>query len=278
VEAGKTTTTTYFYDSTISLFMPVTTRSRAKITQDVIQEATKPISPDSASSLLVKTSPNLSSTKQNGVITVSSNTDTPDTLIDVPIATLTNYLHDHPLTNLPPSLVGVSYFEISKFQITSANNFETTLPLSDSLSSTELYHNSDNLKSCMMEADCKDNKLQPTSLGSSPDPMDKIQQLFTAISAQIESQNVIMSQEFQQLVQDNQTFKQEVRAEMEELRQLFTMRHSSNSSTLPGVSTVVPSMANSTSSPARPVVPPNLSSSVPQGLSSSMTVSSSTDM
>jgi hypothetical protein len=87
-----------------------------------------------------------------------------------------------------------------------------------------------------------------------------------------------MSQEFQQLVQDNQTFKQEVRAEMEELRQLFTMRHSSNSSTLPGVSTVVPSMANSTSSPARPVVPPNLSSSVPQGLSSSMTVSSSTDM
>jgi hypothetical protein len=278
VEAGKTTTATYFYDSTILLFMPVTTRSRAKITQDVIQEATKPISPDSASSLLVKTSPNLSSTKQNGVITVSSNTDTPDTLIDVPIATLTNYHHDHPLTNLPPSLVGVSYFEISKFQITSANNFETTLPLSDSLSSTELYHNSDNLKSCTMEADCKDKKLPPTSLGSSPDPMDKIQQLFTALSAQIESQNVIMSQEFQQLVQDNQTFKQEVRAEMEELCQLFTMRHSSNSSKIPGVSTVVPSMANSTSTPAHPVVPPNLSSSVPQGLSSSMTASSSTDM
>ncbi len=72
VEAGKTTTTTYFYDSTISLFMPVTTRSRAKLTQDIVQEATKPILPDSASPLLLKTSPNLSSTEQTGVITVSS--------------------------------------------------------------------------------------------------------------------------------------------------------------------------------------------------------------
>jgi hypothetical protein len=89
-----------------------------------------------------------------------------------------------------------------------------------------------------MEANCEDNKSLPTSPLTSPDPMDKIQQLFTSLSAQIERQNLNLSRDFCQLVQDNTTFKQEVREELDEIRQMLYQRNVSNlssSSMLPTV-------------------------------------------
>ena len=183
VGAGVTTTP-------VTSFYEVTTRSRAKLLQGVEQEATKPISPDSVTS---SSSKNTTTTSR---ITVSLNTDTSAISDDVLIATSSDY-HDHYNSpKLPSSSVRVSYFETSNFQIVETTTFETHPNLSEILKPTKLCHNSLTLKTCTMEADCEDNKPSPSSSVPSPDPMDKIQQLFSSLSAQIASQNVTMSQDF----------------------------------------------------------------------------------
>jgi len=96
--------------------------------------------------------------------------------------------------------------------------------------------------------------------------------------AQIERQNLNLSRDFCQLVQDNTTFKQEVREELDEIRQILCQRNVANLSSSPTLHTVPNLPLNSVSQD--PSSTPNQSTSppVPQGLSSSVASSSSTDM
>jgi hypothetical protein len=129
-----------------------------------------------------------------------------------------------------------------------------------------------------MEANCEDKKSLPTSPLTSPDPMDKIQQLFTSLSAQIERQNLNLSWDFCQLVQDNTTFKQEVHEELDEIRQMLYQRNVSNLSSSSMLPTVPNLNLHSVSQEPSSTTNQSTSHPIPQGLSSSMASSSSTDM
>jgi hypothetical protein len=274
-------TTTPPFELLLTTFMPVTTRSRAKLLRGVDQDATKPISPESAIPPTPHTTITILTTTTT-ITTISSNsslfpTTTHDTLAEAAKTSSSNS-HVQCSTDLLSSSLEVSNFEISKFQMAPKLQFQTDLtPPTESLS-TPLGHNFSFSKFCTMEADCEDSKPGPTLFVPNPDPMDKIQQLFASLSAQIDNQNVNMSQDFCQLVQDNAFFKQEVRAEIEELRHLFLQQHSSGSSGLSRPSTASNSTSSTGGLATMGAVNLTPSNPVPPRLSSSMESSSSTDM
>jgi hypothetical protein len=82
-----------------------------------------------------------------------------------------------------------------------------------------------------MEEDCEDH----SRIVSSPPAMDGISKMFAALSAQLTSQTLQISGEISQLVQNNDTFKQEVHSEIDELRSLIQdMRNPSGQTVSPG--------------------------------------------
>jgi hypothetical protein len=125
-----------------------------------------------------------------------------------------------------------------------------------------------------MEADCEDNK--PSSVSSSTilGPMDQIQQLFASLSTQIETQNLNMNHDLHQVLHENQVFKQEICAEMDELRQLLHTQSLSNAGPV-SPSSIVPPL--STSSRVQAPVS-TINNPVPQGFSTAVTSNSSQDM
>jgi len=262
-------TTSSSYATNATTFMPVTTRSRAKLLRDELPEPTILILPDSVL-------PSTSSTKFS---LITPNTATVPNISDtVLIATVPKYHETHHSPDIISLSLEESYFEISNFQTKSQTTCETEPDQLDVLLSTKLCHNLSISKNIIMEADCEDIKPLPTSSLTSSDPMDKIQQLFTSLSAQIERQNLNLSRDFCQLVQDNTTFKQEVHEELDEIRQILCQRNVANLSSSPTLHTVPNLPLNSVSQD--PSSTPNQSTSppVPQGLSSSVASSSSTDM
>jgi hypothetical protein len=262
-------TTSSSYATNATTFMPVTTRSRAKLLRDELPEPTILILPDSVL-------PSTSSTKFS---LITPNTATVPNISDtVLIATVPKYHETHHSPDIISLSLEESYFEISNFQTKSQTTCETEPDPLDVLLSTKLCHNLSISKNIIMEADCEDIKPLPTSSLTSSDPMDKIQQLFTSLSAQIERQNLNLSRDFCQLVQDNTTFKQEVHEELDEIRQILCQRNVANLSSSPTLHTVPNLPLNSVSQD--PSSTPNQSTSppVPQGLSSSVASSSSTDM
>jgi hypothetical protein len=65
-----------------------------------------------------------------------------------------------------------------------------------------------------MEEDCEET----STMSHPPSDMNDITRLLTSLSTQITAQNTKLSNEFLQVVQTNTTFKQEVRAEIDELQ------------------------------------------------------------
>jgi hypothetical protein len=261
-------TTSSSYATNTTTFMPVTTRSRAKLLRDGLPEPTILISPDSVL-------PSTSSTKFS--LITPNTAPVPNISDTVLIATVPKYHETHHSPDIISSSLEESYFEISNFQAKSQTTFETEPDPPDALLSTKLCHNLSRSKIITMEADCKDCKPMPSSLVPSSDPIDKIQQLFASLSAQIESQNIRMSQDFHQLVHENNTFKQEVREEIDVLRQMF-LQHSSSSPSLSSGSLVPPSASALSGQTTVPVPSQTSSAPVSHGLSLSTASSSSTDM
>jgi hypothetical protein len=114
-----------------------------------------------------------------------------------------------------------------------------------------------------MEEDCED-RLRNVS---SPTAMDDISKMFAALSAQLTSQTLQILGEISQVVQNNDTFKQEVHSEFDELRssiqdmknpsdQTVSPGHLTPSSTTPDVSSHLPG--------SHPSIPPISQASVIQ--------------
>ncbi len=203
--------------------MPVTTRSQAKLLKAIAQEVSKPIL--SNSSILS------TSTTTTSITTPFALQTTPNEhlqLVGSPRTPLPNKQHDDTLV-LSSSSFESNNFEISKFQ---------TPPAPSHITSTVVpCHNFLISKNTTMEADCKDSTSSMFTSSSNKDPLDTIQQLFVALSAQMDHQNKNMSHDFHQVVQDNKSFKQEVREELDEIRQI---QHQQKVSSTPQTSSPLP--------------------------------------
>jgi len=115
--------------------MPVTTRLCAKFLKGVEQEATKPISPDSA----IPSSTTINNTIISSV-NIPSHSHTPTTL-DVVFTTTESDVHNHCSTRLLSLLLEVSHFETLKFQTVQTSKLQmVTTPSMVTLPNT-LCHN-----------------------------------------------------------------------------------------------------------------------------------------
>jgi len=212
------------YGLTNIIVMPVTTRSRAKLLSKVKIGISRTLSSD----------PTIIGDSSNNNITTHTSTShqyTGDeiTTTNLPILddfyTITSTNQDHHHLELQSSSLVPTDFEVSKFQNSSSLILPTTMTDCHNYSFSKIFD---------MEADCQDTKLLINYSSSDLGYMDQILQLFASLSAQIENRTTSMSQDFRQVVQDNQIFKQEMCAEMDELRQL--LYHPKLSSPLPGLS------------------------------------------
>jgi hypothetical protein len=256
--AVDTTTLLPYYELSSITFMPVTTRSRAKLLKAIIaKEVLKPIS--SNSSILS------TSTTTTSITTPFALQTTPNEHLQLVGSSRTpppNKQHDDTLV-LSSSSFESHNFEISKFQ---------TPPAPSHITSTVVpCHNFLISKNTTMEADCKDSTSLTFTSSSNKDPMDMIQQLFLALSPQIDHQNKNMLHDFHQVVQDNKNFKQEVREELDKIRQILHQQKVSSTSLTSSPLPVPPVNGNS-----RWPTNNHWESSFPQGLSSG--VSSTPDM
>jgi len=97
-----------------------------------------------------------------------------------------------------------------------------------------------------MEEDCEET----STMSHPPSDMNDITQQLTSLSTQINAQNIKSSKEFLQLVQTNTTFKQEVCAEIDELRAIISDLKQTSASQTPSSSNIKkPSVTVSKSSP-----------------------------
>jgi hypothetical protein len=163
-----------------------------------------------------------------------------------------------------PSLVSLAFQNSSpaKMDFTISNSplhrqpeqgqFFENIPCSESLS---VAHNCSISNSLKMEEDCEDSS-RHISLNPS---MDDVSKMFAALSAQLTSQSLQISSEISQVVQTNDTFKMEVRSEIDELRSLIQdMKTSSGQSMSSGHTT-----SSSPMSCSLPSVPPLVQSPIP---------------
>jgi hypothetical protein len=94
----------------------------------------------------------------------------------------------------------------------SSNQFENTL----CLGIRYFHHKASSSKSSTMEDDCEEN-----NKSSSSNDMHDIPKRIALLLAQITSQTTKLSNDFHQVVNNTDAFKQEVRSEIDELRSLI---------------------------------------------------------
>jgi hypothetical protein len=177
--------------------MPVTTRSQAHPLTDISNESSKVVSSGSA-------------------IILSD-------ISSVPVSIYPNNNFAGNISSIIPSTTGLPLdgecsesshcpwnSSISKFE-----NLEISNHVSN-VATARYYHNLSVLKTCIMEADCEDSlKMSSTSQGI----MD-MNSLFEAMSIKLTFEITKISRDFQHVVDAHDTFKQEVRDELDELRRL----------------------------------------------------------
>jgi hypothetical protein len=104
-----------------------------------------------------------------------------------------------------------SHLKLSKFQNSEISNGNLSFDPGISC------HNISISNQVTMEADCKDN----AKMASSSSGISDMNALFDAISAKFTSETDKISQNFKHVVEEHMDFKQEVRAELDALRQLI---------------------------------------------------------
>jgi hypothetical protein len=223
--------------SSLCLNMPVITRSQTRASMSSLL---KPLEKsESSTSLAIKSSNtpdnvtecNIHSTNLNDEFMGDDSTNFSSTSLTVE--------HSNYIPRILPSL-GQNYLSdtithcdqplsLVDFSNSVDNNYFviSNIPLHDNLkSSTQSHlpsHNSSGLDFSIMEEDCADVPDYPIDSGWSrtTQAMTEMNTIFAAITEHITKATTKISNDFQQTVASQDNFKQEIRAEMNELRQLF---------------------------------------------------------
>jgi len=249
------------------VIMPVTTRAQARLLTGSSTELSTAISTGTRV---------LSTTRSTGIKVLSessllsqptiSSTDSPTNH-----STVSNTTHSSSSSSLPldhhcdRSISSPELFQISKFEI--FGNFENIVQ-QVSNSSVPLSMKSVSSQFSIMEADYQDTT---SDQKVSTDAMN-LTQILTTLSHQITNQNTAIQEHiirndmnFQQIVQDNDDFKRDMRAELDDLRALLARNNIvspstvTSSATVIPVSTVQPTHSGTSVSPSSPSALPQLS-------------------
>jgi hypothetical protein len=183
--------------------MPVTTRSQAKRLKGLqcnhSSSSLKDLSIPSTFSTM-----SLSNNSTTASLTVPTCNSTTTTLsnIDNYNNVSSNHLEDSSLSLFRPSSM------VSKFQ-----NLEISNSVNFDLGICHPCHNSSISKSFIMEDDCEDS----ATMSSKKDDIQYMNQLFFMLSDQFAHHTNRIQDHFQDIVDQNDTFKQEVRSELDDL-------------------------------------------------------------
>ena len=192
----------------VSGIMPVTTRSQFRRSASISQVSLKVVSNDS-DTLISETLPVATHVSQASISHSIMEMDTRDyfcRLLSMEISSDQSNSSDLALDDH-----SFSHLKLSKFQNSEISNGNLSFDPGISC------HNISISNQVTMEADCKDN----AKMASSSSGISDMNALFDAISAKFTSETDKISQNFKHVVEEHMDFKQEVRAELDALRQLI---------------------------------------------------------
>jgi hypothetical protein len=247
--------------------MPVTTRSQTKASRRSFLYTGLPNIPISSSVTPTVESSDVYATTSSLLPILSSTTLTSDALLKQSISA------NHSVDTLSLDFQTLQ----DNFEISNSLPFDSDLACETSITHHS-SHNFSTSKISKMEADCEDlSDTKPGPGSSSPVDIEKLFSIFTLqITNQITTQTNLLRDELRDnelcMVQDIETFQTEMREEISELRSLLHASQSQSSSgvssnanpsmpSVPILSTSLPGINSSSSSPILPVPQVSVSNS-----------------
>jgi len=256
--------TNYKYANSLGLIMPVTTRSKARLLQNTslaLPQVCLECSPLSSSTYIP---PAESTTMNMSRLPFASKSPVRSTVFVYPDFSSTDMVSND--VDSSSLVVSSDISEFQNFKLCSHSSMSTISNFSSSLSHHNC-HNSLDFKNSIMESDCKDE----VEMFGSSEPSDLkqlIDSLAVSLSSHISTQTAIIQDKIQEnevkIQESHVSFKQEVRTELDEFRELLAQQQkwieSKLNETTPSLQpspTVVPSSsAVSSPPPSIPVVSP----------------------
>ncbi len=195
--------------------MPVTTRSQLKRLKNIGDSLTEVVS----SNITLLSSSNQVVVLDTPVVSADVSTSISTEIINKPSSRVSLSSSSYPDTS--------SLFSAS-LETTVVSNFENLEISSADLAFDPgiIFHNFSSFKNTIMEADCEDVKM----FSSGSTGIMDMNSLFDALSAKITSETSKLSSNFQDVAIEHDLFKREVRAELDELQQLFLTQNLTQSS------------------------------------------------
>ncbi len=196
-----------------SVFMPVITRSQAKLSTDSSKELSGKVSSNSSKEFLEPLSNLASTSSQSSILETSS---LPLCAKNTTILSSSSSISTSPLVHDHCSIPSALLFQNSNLEFQNLE-FSNVAPPTHS-SSTFTLSSSQFLK---MESDCKDDS---SDSKMSPDMLNLAQMianLSSQMTYQTKSLEGKLSDDFNKVIQDNEQFKSDVRLELDGIRQLL---------------------------------------------------------